>query len=38
VQTAIEAIEKQRGLQLDPSMNAPFAIYNKYKMHILCGI
>lgn len=28
VQTAIEAIEKQRGLQLDPS-NAPFAIYNK---------
>lgn len=38
VQTAIEAIEKQRGLQLDPSMHAPVAIYNKYKMHILCGI
>jgi hypothetical protein len=25
-------------LQLDPSVHAPFAIYNKYKMHILCGI
>jgi hypothetical protein len=37
VQTAIEAIEKQRGLQLDPSMHL-LLFTTKYKMHILCGI
>jgi dynein assembly factor 2 len=37
VQTAIEAIEKQRGLQLDPSMHLLLFITN-IKCTFLCGI